>query len=208
MTKKVPKQERIDIIVQAALAVFRECGYEGATMEAIARRAGVSKGGVYHHFQSKDEILLYANQKLSEPVAILMENANRRRTASDALSWYIRSYLKYWAGRQRELSFFFLSLTKMLDTPALWQLYGDYTKANIAFFKDLFERGIAAGEFIPHAAEGSSLALMSALDGVLGYLVMEPSLNVDTVISLFQERFVGAVSARKAKRRLRRASDE
>ena len=208
MTRKAPRQERLDLIVEAALAVFRECGYEGATMEAIAKRAGISKGGVYHHFQSKGEILLYANQKLSEPVAALMARAQRRPGAAEALSFYIRSYLKYWLGRQRELAFFFLSFTKMLDTPALWRLYGDYTRSNMAFFKGLFERGIAAGEFVPHAADGSALALMSALDGVLGYLVMEPALGVDTVIVLFRERFVGALRPKKTKRQARRTEHE
>lgn len=41
-------------IQQAGTEVFLEAGYEAATMDAIAAKAGVSKQTVYNHFQSKD----------------------------------------------------------------------------------------------------------------------------------------------------------
>ena len=72
MAIKKPKQERIGEIIQAAVDEFLENGYDGTSMESIARRAGVSKGGLYHHFSSKDEILLQANRKLNEPVYMIM----------------------------------------------------------------------------------------------------------------------------------------
>ncbi len=42
-------------ITEAALALFRERGYEAATMRAIAQRAGVSTGSAYYYFSSKEE---------------------------------------------------------------------------------------------------------------------------------------------------------
>ena len=44
-------------IVEAALRLFRENGYEAATMRAIAREAGVSTGNAYYYFGSKDELI-------------------------------------------------------------------------------------------------------------------------------------------------------
>jgi AcrR family transcriptional regulator len=44
-------------IVEAALRLFREHGYEAATMRAIARAAGVSTGNAYYYFSSKDELI-------------------------------------------------------------------------------------------------------------------------------------------------------
>ena len=68
MTKKKAKEIRTEEIVQAAVQEFLERGYEGASMDNIARRASLSKGGLYHHFRSKDEILIYANQP-NDPAA-------------------------------------------------------------------------------------------------------------------------------------------
>ena len=41
----------------AALRTFLEEGYERATLNEIVRRSGLSKGAVYHHFASKDDLL-------------------------------------------------------------------------------------------------------------------------------------------------------
>jgi TetR/AcrR family transcriptional regulator, mexJK operon transcriptional repressor len=48
-----PKAEQV---LQAASSVFREQGYGSASMDAIARRAGVSKATLYAHFAGKDEL--------------------------------------------------------------------------------------------------------------------------------------------------------
>ncbi len=45
-----------EAIVQAALAQFRELGFQRASMDGIAAAAGVSKRTVYNHFPSKDEL--------------------------------------------------------------------------------------------------------------------------------------------------------
>ncbi|WP_214481133.1 TetR/AcrR family transcriptional regulator [Bacillus sp. SM2101] len=46
-----------DKIIQAAFDLFAEKGFEKATVSEIINLAGSSKGGFYHHFKSKDEIL-------------------------------------------------------------------------------------------------------------------------------------------------------
>jgi AcrR family transcriptional regulator len=44
-------------IVTAALDLFRERGFDAATMRAIAERAGVSTGNAYYYFSSKEELI-------------------------------------------------------------------------------------------------------------------------------------------------------
>jgi AcrR family transcriptional regulator len=48
--------DRRDVIVRAATEVFAERGYEGASIDEIARRSGVSAPVVYDHFSSKQEL--------------------------------------------------------------------------------------------------------------------------------------------------------
>lgn len=43
-------------ILDAALIEFSAVGFEGATMDKIAHRVGLTKAGIYAHFHSKDEI--------------------------------------------------------------------------------------------------------------------------------------------------------
>jgi TetR/AcrR family transcriptional regulator, cholesterol catabolism regulator len=48
-----PRQE----ILRTAARLFQQQGYDGTSMNDIAAALQLSKGGLYHHFQSKDEIL-------------------------------------------------------------------------------------------------------------------------------------------------------
>lgn len=58
-------QERRQQIVDALLPVMAERGYEGASIQAIARRAGLAPGLIHYHFESKQQILLEAVRQLT-----------------------------------------------------------------------------------------------------------------------------------------------
>ncbi|MEM7098858.1 MAG: TetR/AcrR family transcriptional regulator [Pseudomonadota bacterium] len=61
-TKRKPGRPKLDqeegksSIRSAALKEFARCGFKGASIEGIARAAGVAKPLVYYHFSSKDEL--------------------------------------------------------------------------------------------------------------------------------------------------------
>jgi AcrR family transcriptional regulator len=50
------REERREVIERAATEVFAERGYQGASVEEIARRSGVSPPVVYDHFESKRDL--------------------------------------------------------------------------------------------------------------------------------------------------------
>src|SRR5216117_2644416 len=59
----VARQERAERtrgrILDAAAAVFDERGFSGASLSDILARAGVTKGALYFHFSSKEELAKY-----------------------------------------------------------------------------------------------------------------------------------------------------
>lgn len=46
-------------IFESSIKVFSTYGYSGATMDGIAAQAGLAKGTLYYHFNSKEEIFKY-----------------------------------------------------------------------------------------------------------------------------------------------------
>jgi AcrR family transcriptional regulator len=56
--RRVGRAERERQILDAALAVFGERGYQHASMDQVAERVGVTKPVLYTHFGSKDGLLL------------------------------------------------------------------------------------------------------------------------------------------------------
>lgn len=67
-------------ISQAAYEVLVEHGTRSATLERVAKRAGVSKGVVLHHFKDKDVlfegVMRRANTLLRDSVIELLQHAN------------------------------------------------------------------------------------------------------------------------------------
>jgi AcrR family transcriptional regulator len=65
-TKAVKSEQTRALIVETALRLFRERGYEATTMRAIAREAGVSVGNAYYYFGSKEELIQAYYDELQE----------------------------------------------------------------------------------------------------------------------------------------------
>ncbi len=69
MSKRDETRERI---LDAALALFRERGFDGTTMRDVADAAGLSAGAAYYHFASKEALVLayYARQMDEHEAAV------------------------------------------------------------------------------------------------------------------------------------------
>jgi AcrR family transcriptional regulator len=50
----------LESLLTVAVAVFNERGYDGTSMEILARRLGITKSSIYHHVDSKDDLLRLA----------------------------------------------------------------------------------------------------------------------------------------------------
>ncbi|TGK30532.1 TetR/AcrR family transcriptional regulator [Leptospira yasudae] len=54
--KKLPEDVRRESILSAAMRCFFSKGFEKTSVQDIAETAGLTKGGIYFHFESKEEI--------------------------------------------------------------------------------------------------------------------------------------------------------
>jgi AcrR family transcriptional regulator len=55
---RLPPEERREAIMDAALSAFSDLGYTQATLNDVADRLGVTKGCLYHYFESKEQLLV------------------------------------------------------------------------------------------------------------------------------------------------------
>jgi AcrR family transcriptional regulator len=203
MTQKAPKDERVKEILTAAGEEFLEKGYEAATMDSIAKRAGLSKGALYHHFEGKDDILLAANLSYLEAMDELFAAAGRVRSPSKALLSYIKAYLAYWDENRRQVEFFFLTITKAMADERIWPYYRDYSARVTAFLDGLFRRGVEEGEFEEHDSRAAAVCLMGTLDGLLGYLIMDDTMTMDKILSSVRKVYIDSIRRAPAKGRKR-----
>ncbi|MDJ1370438.1 TetR/AcrR family transcriptional regulator [Gulosibacter molinativorax] len=85
-----PGNDRSDVI-NAAVALFNQHGYEATTVGMIAEQLGVSKSAIYHHVTSKEDLLASAlDRALSSLEGMLAEAKESGATPVDRLERTIR----------------------------------------------------------------------------------------------------------------------
>lgn len=65
-TKTVKGDQTKALILETALEMFRERGYDNTTMRAVAEKAGVSLGNAYYYFRSKEYLIQAFYQRLHD----------------------------------------------------------------------------------------------------------------------------------------------
>ena len=73
-----PRQEPRQEILRTAARLFQQQGYDATSMNDVAAALKLSKGGLYHHFQSKDEILFHIMSHAMEITEDRVINVVRR----------------------------------------------------------------------------------------------------------------------------------
>lgn len=153
-------------ILEGARRVFARHGFEGATVDQIARAARIAKGTIYLYFRSKDEIL---RQALHEDLDALGRETVPAVVASGPLEERLRTFLR------RMLTFFdeqrgFMDLCQMELSAELrrrvrhqlGQVYTAQTRAWRAALVDARRAGVIRAIDPKHTA----LAIVSFAHGL------------------------------------------
>ena len=86
-----PRQE----ILRTAARLFQQRGYDATSMNDVAAALRLSKGGLYHHFQSKDEILFHMMSHAMDITEERVINVVRRvEGAQERLRTLIRLHIE------------------------------------------------------------------------------------------------------------------
>src|SRR5688572_30254150 len=95
----VNTENRRAAIVAAMLPVIARHGYEKATIQAIAREAGMTPGLIHYHFKSKQEILVALVEAIVDYARVRYEGEGSASAGPmDRLQAYVRARLGLGAG--------------------------------------------------------------------------------------------------------------
>lgn len=94
-----PKPSRIQrrnrsLIIEAALDVFSQHGYRGATLDQIADRAGLSKPNILYYFTGKEEIHVTLLNQLMDRWLAPLRQLNPEGEPLEEILTYVRRKLK------------------------------------------------------------------------------------------------------------------
>ncbi|MGY1692941.1 TetR/AcrR family transcriptional regulator [Geodermatophilus sp. SYSU D00697] len=85
----------LDSLLDVAVAVFNERGYDATSMDELATRLGITKSAIYHHVSSKVELLRMAlDRALDALFAVTEEPAATSGPAIDRLEHVVRGSVR------------------------------------------------------------------------------------------------------------------
>lgn len=161
-------------IIQAARKTFAKKGFSNTSMEDIARTAKVSKGGLYHHYSSKDDLfmsifienqdsVIKAEPKLFEKKENLLKDLSKFYDSLDFQKDLMRIWLEAMSESAHNSKVRKLVIKRRKHLEALSTLQFKMIKSNMGLLSDYSDLELG------HLAKGS-LALVKgcALDSVTG----------------------------------------
>lgn len=192
LAKQVQKEQTRALLVDAALRVFAEHGYEEATVEDIAGAAGYSKGAYYFHFASKEDIFLELLEQWIVEQTERLKAFDEATPAAAALLETIEAFLSYgerdsvwppllvefWAqARQHE------AVRSGLD-----QAYADWRRRLARSFRRAADSGLISPHLTP---DDAARLLLAVHDGLAVEICVDP----EGARSVSLRRVVGALLA-------------
>ncbi len=94
LTRERRRQQTRDVLVAAATEVFAERGYEGASLEEIAERAGFTRGAIYKNFAGKEDLFFAVTDRLNEQIIDAFRAI--APSSADAKEWDISRLADLW----------------------------------------------------------------------------------------------------------------
>ncbi len=162
-------------ILDIARAMFVRHGYEQTTMRAIADELDYTATALYHHFRSKDELLI---ELCMSDFRALAASFVRFAQISDPIERVVRTgeaYVDFALDHPMQYQFMFLTPRPIMEMKG-GITRGDPSQDSYAFIRHAWAEAIAAGRVRPEFADPDELAQMSwaALHGLLSLHIVKP----------------------------------
>jgi len=130
----------------AAIDCFAHHGYQGTSIDRIARAAGVTKGALYYHFRDKEDLLFEAvKNRIGDFEHHVLQEVSSDEDALTSLRRVLDACLLT-ATESNHRRFIITLMVEALDTnPGLSGVFRLVLRRMRAFLVELIERGQAAG---------------------------------------------------------------
>jgi AcrR family transcriptional regulator len=151
--RKVDADTRRQAILDAALSVFAEHGFEAARLDEVAARAGVAKGTLYLYFQDKEALFDELIRGAAAPIIDTLSkvSANPAIPPAMVLEAFFGMFEKEVLGTRRKL-LLRLIIAEGPRFPAIAEFYyREVVSRGVALMRGVAERAAASGEFASDA---------------------------------------------------------
>ena len=176
MNNKNKDKSKVQIL-EAAMKVFVKNGYAQTRMKDIAEISGLSKGAIYHHYESKKELFLSLIDYWEEYFffKVFFNKDSKSKKAEDLLRDITFDIVETFKRRKyillAELEFWSLANH---DEDVRIKTATLYVKL-LKLFKKIINKGIKENEFKNLNVDVAALSVMTSLQGVIWFSIFQDS---------------------------------
>jgi len=177
--QRMAPEERRGAILEAALSVFSDLGYTQATLNDVADRLGVTKGCLYHYFESKERLLLdLIEDRIGATVVANEVLASGAGSREEVLRLLIEGFWKRFQ-EPGQIEVAILALSELPKVPEAGRLlYEEVVARSEQTIRDVLQRGRRCEEVpaedIQRAAKMIPLMIMGAAMGTRFFRSIDP----------------------------------
>jgi AcrR family transcriptional regulator len=157
-------------ILENALKLFMEKGYEGASMNDIAVATGIRKASLYAHFKGKESIFTAVFADILTDYVRLIEEITAEQAGESALERLERMFMEYILYCHENSKMYFWDRYFYYPPAFIAETMQRETQETQEQFLDAItrcmERGIRSGEIRPHSVPESVLAYYYLMIGI------------------------------------------
>lgn len=147
--RRMAPDARREAILDTAQALFLQQGYEAVTVADVLAAAGISKGGFYHHFTAKEDLLTGVIMRMTEEGLAVAEGA-RTQTDGDALTKlnaFFASSLRWKADNIDGMRAFANFLLQRGNDILFQRAFTETAKAVVPVLEEMIADGVREGLF-------------------------------------------------------------
>jgi AcrR family transcriptional regulator len=171
---RVLTQEKRETIVELAVQLFEEMGFEAASMSELARRLGGSKATLYRYFGSKEEVFTavtqtYATAHLAEASTMVKRATEERSALRPVLTQAGNRVLEVMLNDRRAIVVYRLVMAEAGRTDLGSIFHSSGPSQFLAVLSQFFQRAIDGGEMRgvdPQISAMQFLSLLTAENGI------------------------------------------
>lgn len=188
VTRAESKERTRQRLLAEAQRLFRERGYAATSLEQIAEAAEVTKGAIYGHFASKEDLMLCALEAAPAP-DYSTTLSDPTRPLRDRLADFGRGVAAGRAGDTEELAMYLEFFAALLRAPASLQRYSSRRERRLQALADADDSDSA------DLAEGvTSVQVWAIGQAMLVGLQIEKQLSPSLVTTELFERAFGLLA--------------
>lgn len=191
-----PTGEGRELLLQAAVVAFAANGYEGASMRQIAAAARFSPGSIYHHFKSKQDLLVGIMDRVQAALTVAAQSAIAlvpHENPRIQLQVSVRAYVRFYTDHQLECGVLDRELRYLDPENRVRNIEGNRTLQSL--FDGIVDAGVDQGVFKPANAKLASRAIMVCCRDVINWYRREGELSQDQVCNEFAEMALALLKA-------------